>query len=88
MLRILAGGLFIPKLASQTLFSLTPCTIESQAVAILETFAKYSASVGAIADNMLLYGVIGILSYYMHRRLAHKGQIINLLQVALMSYLQ
>lgn len=86
ILRILGGGLFVPELASQTLFSLTPGTIESQAVAILGPFAKYSAFVGAIAGNIFLYGVIGILSYAMYRRLAHKGHIVNMLQVVLVSY--
>lgn len=86
MLRILGGGLFVPELASQTLFSLTPGTIESQAVATLGAFAKYSAFVGAIAGNILLYGLIGILSYAMYRRLAHKGHIVNLVQVVLVPY--
>lgn len=86
ILRILGGGLFVPELASQTLFSLTPGTIESQAVATLGPFAKYSAFVGAIAGNIFLYGVIGILSYAIYRRLAHKGHIVNLLQVVLVSY--
>ncbi|MGH9876950.1 MAG: molybdopterin-dependent oxidoreductase [Nitrososphaerales archaeon] len=86
MLRILGGGLFVPELASQTLFSLTPGTIESQAVAILGPFAKYSAFVGAIAGNIFLYGIIGMLLYAIYRRLAHKGHIINLLQPILVSY--
>lgn len=86
VLRILGGGLFVPELASQTLFSLTPGTIESEAVAILGALAKYSAFVGAIAGNILMYGGIGILSYAIYRRLAHKGLVVNLLQVVLVSY--
>lgn len=86
MLRILGGGLFAPELASQTLFSLTPGTIESEAVAILGAFAKYSAFVGAITANIILYGVIGILSYALSKRLASKGHVINLLQVILVPY--
>jgi hypothetical protein len=32
LLRLVAGGLFVPEIASQTLFSLTPGQFESQAV--------------------------------------------------------
>jgi hypothetical protein len=38
--RIIAGGLFIPELASQTLFSLTPGQIESFSVETLGSLAK------------------------------------------------
>ena len=33
ILRLFAGGLFVPEIASLTLFSLTPGEVESQAVA-------------------------------------------------------
>jgi DMSO/TMAO reductase YedYZ molybdopterin-dependent catalytic subunit len=62
LLRLLIGGLFIPELASQTLFSLTPGQVESRAVETLGPLAKYSAFIGAVVGNILLYGLIGLLS--------------------------
>jgi len=47
-IRSFAGGSFIPELASQTLFSLTPGQFESQAVENFGPLAKYSAFTGAI----------------------------------------
>ena len=43
LIRSLAGGSFLPELASQTLFSLTPGEFESQAVENFGPLAKYSA---------------------------------------------
>lgn len=86
ILRILGGGLFVPELASQTLFSLTPGTLESEAVAILGPLAKYSSFFGAVASNIILYGVIGALSYAIYKELAHKGHIVSILQAVLLSY--
>jgi DMSO/TMAO reductase YedYZ molybdopterin-dependent catalytic subunit len=85
-LRIFAGGIFVPEIASQTLTSLTPGTIESQAVANLGVFAKYSAFSGAIFGNLLLYGVIGILFHFIRLRQAQKGHIISILQLVAVSY--
>jgi DMSO/TMAO reductase YedYZ molybdopterin-dependent catalytic subunit len=58
--RIFFGGIFIPELASQTLFSLTPGEVESQAVETLGPIAKYSAFIGALIVNLIIYGVLGI----------------------------
>lgn len=85
-LRIFAGGIFVPEIASQTLTSLTPGTIESQAVENLGVFAKYSAFSGAIFGNLLLYGVIGILFHFVSLRQAQRGHIISILQLAAISY--
>ena len=59
-LRTFFGGIFIPELASQTLFSLTPGEIESQAVETLGPVAKYSAFLGALIVNLIIYGLLGI----------------------------
>jgi DMSO/TMAO reductase YedYZ molybdopterin-dependent catalytic subunit len=59
-LRTFFGGIFIPELASQTLFSLTPGEIESQAVETLGPVAKYSAFLGALIVNLILYGLLAI----------------------------
>ncbi len=64
LLRILAGGLFLPELASQTLFSLTPGFLESKAVENLGPLAKYSAFVGASIGNVFL---LGLVAYFIQR---------------------
>ena len=85
-LRIFAGGLFIPELAAQTLFSLTPGAIESQAVETFGSLAKYSAFAGAIAINLFLYGVLGVLLHRTYRKLSQKVYLFNVLQLVLLSY--
>ncbi len=85
-IRIFAGGLFIPELAAQTLFSLTPGAVESQAVGTLGSLAKYSAFAGAIVVNLVLYGVLGVLLHETYRRLVGKGYYVNVLQLSLISY--
>jgi DMSO/TMAO reductase YedYZ molybdopterin-dependent catalytic subunit len=86
LFRIFAGGLFIPELAAQTLFSLMPGTVESVAVETLGPLAKQMAFAGAIVANLFLYGLIGVLSHRTYQRLAHKGFVINLSQLSLLSY--
>jgi DMSO/TMAO reductase YedYZ molybdopterin-dependent catalytic subunit len=61
LLRLFVDGLFIPELASQTLFSLTPGQVESRAVETLGPVAKYSAFIGAVIANIILYGLISLL---------------------------
>jgi hypothetical protein len=58
LVRLFAGGLFLSEIASQTLFSLTPGQIESRAVETLGPLAKYSALIGAVVANTILYGLI------------------------------
>ena len=62
-LRTFFSAIFIPELASQTLFSLTPGEIESQAVETLGPIAKYSAFLGALTVNLIVYGLLGIIIY-------------------------
>jgi DMSO/TMAO reductase YedYZ molybdopterin-dependent catalytic subunit len=62
-LRIYFSSIFIPELASQTLFSLTPGEIESQAVETFGPIAKYSAFLGALTVNLIVYGSLGIIVY-------------------------
>ncbi|MGH9922533.1 MAG: hypothetical protein ACRD38_07260, partial [Nitrososphaerales archaeon] len=54
LLRVFAGGLFIPELASQTIFSLMPGSVESQAVGALGPLAKQLTFAGAIVANLFL----------------------------------
>jgi len=59
LLRFTVGGVFIPELASQTLFSLVPGALEAVAVGTLGILAKYLTLGGAVLFNLLLYGVLG-----------------------------
>ena len=68
LMRSFAGGPFIPELASQTLFSLTPGQFESQAVENFGPLAKYSAFTAAIIINFILYGLFAILITRVHAR--------------------
>lgn len=85
--RMIAGGLFIPELASQTLFSLTPGQVESFSVETFGSFAKYSAFTIAIIFNLILYGGLAILLHKIYIRFASKGVVLNLLQLSLIPYL-
>ena len=61
MLKVFAGGLFLPELASQTLFSITPGEFESQAIETLGPLAKYSTFIGSIIVTTIIFGIFGIL---------------------------
>ena len=86
LLRVFAGGVFTPELAAQTLFSLIPGEIESQAVETLGSLAKYFAFVGATIVNLALYGVLGALLHRLYERLAGKGYLTKALPLSLLAY--
>jgi DMSO/TMAO reductase YedYZ molybdopterin-dependent catalytic subunit len=88
LIRLFAGGLFIPEIASQTLFSLTPGQVESRAVETLGPLAKYSALIGAVVINIILYGLISLLSLgsRLYSRLHSKGYIGNAIQSSALAY--
>jgi DMSO/TMAO reductase YedYZ molybdopterin-dependent catalytic subunit len=86
LVRSLAGGPFLPELASQTLFSLTPGEFESQAVENFGPLAKYSAFIAALVINFVLYGLFGILVDKLHNKFPWKGYIGKSLQSALIVY--
>ena len=85
--RIFAGGLFIPELASQTLFSLTPGQVESFSVETFGSLAKYAAFTTAIIVNLVLYGGLAILLHKTYIKLSNKGVIVNLIQLSFIPYL-
>ncbi len=87
LLRVFVGGLFIPELAAQTIFSLMPGSVESQAVSALGPLAKQLTFAGAIVVNLFLYGGLGVLLHGTYERLAHKGHFVNIVQLSLLSYL-
>jgi DMSO/TMAO reductase YedYZ molybdopterin-dependent catalytic subunit len=85
--RIFAGGLFIPELASQTLFSLTPGQVESFSVETFGSLAKYTAFTTAIIVNLVIYGGLAILLHKIYIKLYKKGVIVNLIQLSFIPYL-
>jgi len=85
--KIIAGGLFIPELASQTLFSLTPGQVESFSVETFGSLAKYAAFSGAIIFNLVIYGALAIVLRKTYNKLSNSGAIINLIQLSFIPYL-
>jgi DMSO/TMAO reductase YedYZ molybdopterin-dependent catalytic subunit len=85
--RIIAGGLFIPELASQTLFSLTPGQVESFSVETFGSLAKYAAFTAAVVFNLVLYGALAMLLYKVYIKLSEKPVIVNLIQLSFIPYL-
>lgn len=86
ILRLFAGGLFVPEIASLTLFSLTPGEVESQAVQTLGPLAKYTSFIGATLVNIILYGLIGILVGRLYDRLSWKSYLGKAIQSSIIAY--
>jgi DMSO/TMAO reductase YedYZ molybdopterin-dependent catalytic subunit len=86
ILRLFAGGLFIPEIASLTLFSLTPGEVESQAVQTLGPLAKYSSFIGATVVNIIIYGFIGILVGKLYVRLPRNSYLGRALLSSVIAY--
>jgi DMSO/TMAO reductase YedYZ molybdopterin-dependent catalytic subunit len=84
--RLFFGGLFIPELASLTLFSLTPGEVESQAVQTLGPLAKYSSFIGATLANIIVYGLIGILDGRLYDRFPWKNYLGKAVLSSIISY--
>jgi DMSO/TMAO reductase YedYZ molybdopterin-dependent catalytic subunit len=84
--RLFLGGLFIPELASLTLFSLTPGEVESQAVQTLGPLAKYSSFIGATLANIIVYGLIGILVARLYDRFPWKNYLGKAVLSSIISY--
>jgi DMSO/TMAO reductase YedYZ molybdopterin-dependent catalytic subunit len=87
LIRSFVGGPFIPELASQTLFSLTPGQFESQAVENFGPLAKYSAFSGAVIVNFILYGLFAILLNRLHSKFPWKGYVGRALLSSLLAYI-
>ena len=58
--RVFLGGVYLPELASQALFSLAPGFLESRAVENLGPLAKYSTFAGSSAVNVILLALIPV----------------------------
>jgi DMSO/TMAO reductase YedYZ molybdopterin-dependent catalytic subunit len=76
-LRTFFSAIFIPELASQTLFSITPGEVESQAVETLGPVAKYSAFIGALIVNLLVYGIVSLIVYKVHTKINSNGSFLR-----------
>lgn len=61
LIRVFFGGIFLPEVAVGALVTQTPGSVESVLVTNLQYLAKYSALAGAIAVNLLLYGLLASL---------------------------
>ena len=80
------GGLFLPEIASQALFSVTPGEFESQAVENFGPLAKYSAFVGSIIANIVVFGIIGIFLDKLFARFRRRGYLQDALLSSILSY--
>jgi len=87
LLKDASGGLFLPEIASQALFSVTPGEFESQAVENFGPLAKYSAFIGSIIANIIASGIIGIYLYKLFARLKKRGYLLEALLSAALSYI-
>ena len=76
-LRTFFSAIFIPELASQTLFSITPGEVESQAVETLGPVAKYSAFIGALIVNLVVYGIVSLIVYKVHTKINSNGSFLR-----------
>jgi DMSO/TMAO reductase YedYZ molybdopterin-dependent catalytic subunit len=87
ILKETSGGLFLPEIASQTLFSITPGEFESQAVENLGPLAKYSAFIGSIIANIVTFGIVAIFLDKLFARLKGKGYLLEALLSSTLSYI-
>jgi len=87
ILKETSGGLFLPEIASQTLFSVTPGEFESQAVENFGPLAKYSAFIGSIIANIVAFGIIAILLDKLIARLKRRGYLLVALVSSALSYI-
>ena len=86
IIRSFAGAIFVPELASQTLFSLTPGQFESQAVENFGPLAKYSAFSVAIIVNFILYGLFALLITRIQNKFPWKGYVGRAILSSLVAY--
>ncbi|HEX2306070.1 MAG TPA: molybdopterin-dependent oxidoreductase [Nitrososphaeraceae archaeon] len=81
------GGLFLPEIASQALFSVTPGEFESQAVENFGPLAKYSAFIGSIIANIIAFGILAIFLDKLFARLKRRGYLLEALLSSALSYI-
>ena len=81
------GGLFLPEIASQALFSVTPGEFESRAVENFGPLAKYSAFIGSIIANIVVFGIIGIFLDKLFAKFRKRGYLSEALLSSILSYI-
>jgi DMSO/TMAO reductase YedYZ molybdopterin-dependent catalytic subunit len=87
ILKEMTGGMFLPEIASQALFSITPGEFESQAVENFGPLAKYSAFIGSIIANIVAFGIIAIFLDKLFARLKTSGYLLEALLSSAFSYI-
>ena len=87
ILKETSGGMFLPEIASQALFSVTPGQVESQAVENIGPLAKYSAFIGSIIANIVAFGIIAIFLDKLFARLKKRGYLLEALLSSALSYI-
>ena len=86
MLKVFVGGLFLPELASQTLFSITPGEFESQAIETLGPLAKYSTFIGSIIVTTIIFGIFGILLEKLYNKFNLNHYVLKTISSFALSY--
>jgi DMSO/TMAO reductase YedYZ molybdopterin-dependent catalytic subunit len=86
-LKVMSGGLFLPEIASQALFSVTPGEFESQAVENFGPLAKYSAFIGSIIANIVVFGILAIFLDRLFARLKRRGYLLEALLSSALTYI-
>lgn len=86
ILKETSGGLFLPEIASQALFTLTPGEIESQAVENFGPLAKYSAFIGSVIANIVVFGIIAIFIDRIYAKFERRDYFRKVLLSSAMSY--
>jgi DMSO/TMAO reductase YedYZ molybdopterin-dependent catalytic subunit len=86
ILKETSNGMFLPEIASQALFSVTPGEFESQAVENFGPLAKYSALVGSVVANIVVFGIIAIFIDRVYAKLKRKGYLLKALLSSAISY--
>lgn len=87
ILKETSGGMFLPEIASQALFSVTPGQFESQAVENIGPLAKYSAFIGSIIANIVAFGIIAIFLDKLFASLKKRGYLLEALLSSALSYI-
>jgi len=87
ILKETSGGMFLPEIASQALFSVTPGEFESQAVENFGPLAKYSAFIGSIIANIVAFGIIAIFLDKLFARMKRRGYLLEALLSSALSYI-
>jgi DMSO/TMAO reductase YedYZ molybdopterin-dependent catalytic subunit len=87
ILKETSGGLFLPEIASQALFSVTPGEFESQAVENFGPLAKYSAFIGSIIANIVAFGIIATFLDKLFARMKRRGYLLEALLSSALSYI-